>query len=307
MDARCVLLLPAPSDLVDVYLASLAPSSRVTVHQSLGACARLLTGGPLDPRLIPWAQLRQQHLQELHRALVAEFAPATAARHLAAVRGVLRQAWRMELISDEAFRRAIDVRPIRVESSRCTGRALSPAKLEALVRVCGDQPRGIRDAALLAVLYQGNARRSEAVALDVRDYDAGALVILGKGERSRTVYLHGSGREALEAWLHLRGGAAGPLFCEVRKGGRIVVRRLTDQFVRHTIERLAARAQLRRLRPHDLRRTCITHLLERGVDVLLVQRLVGHADLRTTALYDRRGEHATRAAAARLSGDGFRG
>jgi integrase/recombinase XerD len=287
---------------VDLYLASLAPSSRVSVEQSLLAVTQLLTGARLDPGLVPWTTLRHEHTQKLRAALVERFAPATAARHLAAVRGVLRQAWRMGLMRHEDYRRALDVRPIRV-GEHAAGRALSGEELAALFAACGSGPKGVRDAALLAVLYQGNARRSEVVALDVADLDAGsgALVIRrGKGGVARTVYLEGGGLEAMARWLALRGNAPGPLFGEVRKGGRVVVRRLTDQFVRHTVERLATKASIAPVSPHDFRRTCITDLLERGVDVLVVQRLVGHADLRTTARYDRRGEGAKRAAAGRL-------
>jgi site-specific recombinase XerD len=295
-------LRPAPDNPVELYLASLAPSSRVSVEQSLLAVTQLLTGARIDPRLVPWTTLRHQHTQKLRAALVARFAAATAARHLAAVRGVLRQAWRMGLIDDDDYRRAVDIRPIRV-SEHAAGRALSSGELAALFAACGNGPKGVRDAALLAVLYQGNARRSEAVALDYADFDAGSgeLVIRrSKGGVARTVYLENGGRDAMARWIVRRGDAAGPLFGEVRKGGRVVVRRLTDQFVRHTVERLAKVAGVAAVSPHDFRRTCITDLLDRGVDVLVVQRLVGHADLRTTARYDRRGEGAKRDAASRL-------
>jgi integrase/recombinase XerD len=89
------------------------------------------------------------------------------------VRGVLREAWELGLMTAEEHQRAASVRSVRGERL-LRGRALSPGELRALFAACkSDQtPAGTRDAALLAVLYGSGLRRSEAIALSVGDYNS---------------------------------------------------------------------------------------------------------------------------------------
>ena len=118
----------------------------------------------------------------------------------------------------------------------------------------------------------------------------------GKGGHQRQVYVTDRARIALEAWIGHRGDAAGPLIMPVNKGGRIDRRRLGDQSVRLRLRTLAKRAGVPMFSPHDLRRSFVGELLDAGVDLVVVQRLVGHASVRTTAAYDRRGDRAARRA-----------
>jgi integrase len=162
---------------------------------------------------------------------------------------------------------------------------------------------GARDAALLALLYGGGLRRSEAVALDVSDYDvtSGMLVVRhGKGNRDRVVYATNGAADALQDWLEVRGEAEGPLFLPVNKGGVVGGHRLTGQAVLYILRRRALQGGVTRLTPHDLRRTFISDLLDLGADISTVQRLAGHAQVTTTTRYDRRGEATKRKAASLL-------
>ncbi len=104
-------------------------------------------------------------------------------------------------------------------------------------------------------------------------------------------------RAALEDWLALRGAWEGPLFVPVNKGGRLGRRRMTEQAVYGILHKRATEAGVDDLSPHDLRRTYVGDLLDRGADIATVQKLAGHADVSTTARYDRRGGAARRAAA----------
>lgn len=300
-------MLPPPArHPATVYLARLAPGSRRTMRGALTTIAALLTDGCADAETLDWGALRYPHTAAARAALSARYAPATANKALAALRGVLREAWRLGYTDAEAYRHAADLPPVR-GSSRLQGRALTAGELRALFATCAAAPgaAAARDAALLAVLYGGGLRRGEVVALDLADYDdsSGALrVQQGKGRKPRTAYLTGAGAAALTAWLHSRGTAAGPLFLRVRRGGHMDphMRRMTDQSVYDIVRRRAAQAGVPRFSPHDVRRTFISDLLDAGADLAAVQRLAGHADSAATARYDRRGAAAERRAATLL-------
>jgi site-specific recombinase XerD len=96
-----------------------------------------------------------------------------------------------------------------------------------------------------------------------------------------------------------RGDIAGALV-SVRNGGMLVMRRLCDQSVLEVSRRVAHLAEIGRFSPNDLRRTFLGDMLELGVDISTVQQLAGHAQVTTTARYDRRGEHVRRRAAEML-------
>jgi len=112
--------------------------------------------------------------------------------------------------------------------------------------------------------------------------------------------IDGGAVEALAAWLEVRGPAPGPLFVAVCQRGEVDVRRMTDQATYSILRSRAKKAKVREFSPHDLRRSCVSDLLDAGVDISFVQRFVGHANVTTTARYDRRGEHAKKRAAKSL-------
>ena len=201
-----------------VYLARLAPGSRRTLLGALDTMAALLTGGRADAMACPWHLLRYPHTQAVRAALAERYAPATVNKHLAALRGVLKEAWRLGLIDGESYQRTVDLAGVR-GTALPAGRGLTSAELRALFEACADgTPGGARDAALLALLYGALLRRSEAVALDLADYDpdSGALKVRGKGNKERVSYLPAGGRAAVDAWLRVRGDELGPLLVPVR-------------------------------------------------------------------------------------------
>jgi site-specific recombinase XerD len=297
--------LPADRHPAAVYLASLAPGSRRTMCHALDVVAGVLTGGQATAETLAWAAVRYQHTQAVRAALAVRYAPATANKTLAALRGVLRETWRLGYVSAEEYHRAADLPAIR-GSALPRGRALTPGELRALFSVVAEDARPAtraRDAALLAVLYGAGVRRAEAVALDVADYepDSGALTIRrGKGNKARVVYTTYGASEALGAWLAVRGLESGALFVPVDKAGRIVLRRLTPESVFDRLQALARRAAVARFSPHDMRRSFISDLLDNGADLAVVQAMAGHANPATTARYDRRGERAKQRAAGLL-------
>lgn len=286
-----------------VYLASLSPGSRRCMKNALNLCARTLTSGRCDLWTLPWAEIRFSHAAALRSSLAEAYAPATVNQALAAFKGTLKAAWRLELIHDRDYNRAIDIPGLKNHVPP-RGRAAAMGEVRALLEACRDgSSLGARDAALLALAYGTGLRRAEIVALDLSDYQAETgelLVRRGKGAKSRTAYVAGGAADAVEAWITVRGEGEGPLFYPYNRGGHLEKKRLSAQTVRDLLDKRVKQAGLQALSPHDLRRSFISELLEAGADLSVVQQLAGHASVATTTRYDRRGEKAKRKAVALL-------
>lgn len=296
----------ADENAVAVYLASLAPGSRRTMRGALDTVATMLTSETItDSMNFDWSQLRAQHTQAIRSALAARYAPATANKHLAALRGVLRECRRLGQISAEQERAACDLKAVRGERLP-RGRALTAGELRGLFEACAadSTPAGRRDAAVLAVLYGCGLRRSELVSLDLADWDADtdALTVrAGKGAKARVTYTANGTHQALSAWLTARGTEPGSLFWPADRFGNVTSGRLSDQGLLRIAEKRAGQAAVQRFSPHDLRRSMISDLLDAGADISTAQRLAGHASVVTTQRYDRRGERAKQQAAGLLN------
>jgi site-specific recombinase XerD len=308
-DALAVIALvlnhipPADRHPAAVYLARLAPGSRRTMATSLDIIAGLLTSYRCNMQTLNWSALRYQHTSAV-RALLAElYAPATANKMMCALRGVLREAWRLEQMSAEDYRRASDLGSVRGETVPA-GRELQPGQLDALMHACqSDQsPAGPRDAAIIGLMYSTGLRRAEVVALDLADYrvESRELVVRGKGRKERLAHLIEGATAALSDWLQSRGTSPGPLFWPVNKAGKVVTRRMTTQAVYNVLHKRSAQASVAQSSPHDLRRTFVSNLLDKGADISTVAKMAGHASVQTTARYDRRPEETKRKAAELL-------
>jgi integrase/recombinase XerC len=161
---------------------------------------------------------------------------------------------------------------------------------EAVMEAAGDDrtPMGLRNAAIVELLYASGARVSELCGLDVDDLDDArhTIRLMGKGAKERTVPLGEPAAAAVGSWLargrpRLATVDSGPALLLGARGGRIDPR--TARQVVH--ERLAAVPGVADLGPHGLRHTAATHLLEGGADLRSVQELLGHATLATTQIY----------------------
>jgi integrase/recombinase XerC len=149
-------------------------------------------------------------------------------------------------------------------------------------------PLGLRDAAIVELLYATGTRVSELCGLDIDDLDADRRTarVFGKGAKERTVPLGEPAIAAVRSWLargrpQLVTAASGPALLLGARGGRIDPR--TARRVVH--ERLAAVDGVPDLGPHGLRHSAATHLLEGGADLRSVQELLGHGTLATTQIY----------------------
>jgi len=241
------------------------------------------------------------HLQRLDRA------PNSINRALAAVRWWARRIADLTYESDmpKAQRDEIVTQAARVASiedvtgeRQPKGRHLGPAEFLALIGACSADttPAGTRDAAIIALAWSTGLRRSEIADLRIEDWKRHAsgqpLEVRGKGNKRRLVYIHPSAETWLLRWLAVRGAGGASLFCPVRKGGHVEPKRgisaeaLAQMLARRQVQAALAQA----LTWHDFRRTFAGNLLDSGVDLVTVQKLLGHSSPTTTSNYDRRGE-----------------
>lgn len=176
-------------------------------------------------------------------------------------------------------------RELPVALSETEVNALLEATTEALV---DDGERGLRDLAILELLYATGIRVSELVGLDIDDLDRGRRVVrvFGKGRKERAVPYGLPASDAVELWL-ARGR---PSLATETSGAAVFLgtrgSRIDQRAVRRVVhERLAAVEGAPDLGPHGLRHTAATHLLEGGADLRSVQEILGHASLGTTQIY----------------------
>jgi len=286
---------PALVDAVRIYLDHLAVE-RGAASNTLAAYRRdlrrwiehLAGRGVVDPREVTEADVAE-FLADMREGAPGQrpLAATSAGRALVAVRGLHRFLALEGVVDVDA---AAGVRPPRTPLR--LPRALRYGQVEALLDAAALAPRvetGLRDRALLEMLYATGARISEAVALDVDDVpvDAAAVRLRGKGGRERVVPVGRQARGALAAWL-VRGRAAlasagrgtPALFVNAR-GGRLS-RQSAWAVLRDSAERAGITAEVS---PHVLRHSFATHLLEGGADVRVVQELLGHASVTTTQVY----------------------
>ena len=173
----------------------------------------------------------------------------------------------------------------------------------ALFDACGrdEAPAGTRDAVVLALGLGAGLRRAEIVGLQVSDVklEREIIRVLGKGKKIREVPIKGGTLEAIRRWLLIRG--EGPLLVAVRKGRRLGTKGLAPQAIMRVCEKRGREAGVFDFAAHDLRRTYISVLLDRGVDLSVASDLAGHSSPSTTKRYDRRGERAKHSAAEVVS------
>ena len=226
-----------------------------------------------------------RELVEAHVAALVEvgLAPASVERAVSAVKGFHRF-----MVADgicEAFPTSDLPLPSKPERLPDVISVDDAARL--LDQPFPQTPAGLRDRAILEVLYGCGLRVSELTGLDLRTalLDEGLLRVFGKGEKERVVPVLGTAAEALAAYLERgRGALVGrrptqAVFLNVR-GDRI-----SRQSVHAIVEKYGRVAGLKGLHPHTLRHSFATHLLEGGADLRVVQELLGHANVATTQLY----------------------
>lgn len=301
------LLHPPPRDISPywVYLAALdGQESQRTMGRCLDRIALMISETLAvedhPGERIPWEDLRYPHVVKIRSPMLAEknWSPSHVNKHLSALRCVMREAWRLKLMSAEDYQAARDVRNVRAHR-QLTGRHIPESEFLALLTVClaAEGPIGIRDAAMAAVLHSTGMRRDELAAALIQQYDAGerSLKVIGKGNKERTVYIHPGTVPYLDRWLVTVSARRGPMFRRIDRWGH-VAGALSARSVGAIIDKRRQQAGLAHTSTHDFRRTFIGDFIDAGGDLIQAQQLAGHASATTTARYDRRPERQKRAA-----------
>jgi site-specific recombinase XerD len=207
-------------------------------------------------------------------------------------------------MSAEDYHRAARLSPV-IGETLPAGRELSAEEIASLIQNCleDESLTGIRDAAIIAILFGAGLRREEITKLNLDDYNSEdqKLVIRGKRSKQRIAYLGDGALAALMNWLEVRGREPGPLFVPAKRGGTLRYGcGLSPQSIYYLLKARAKRAGIKPFTPHDLRRTFVSRLLGAGVDIAIVAKMAGHSNIQTTARYDRRPEEAKQRAAKLL-------
>jgi integrase/recombinase XerD len=281
---------------VDLYLAHLRVE-RALSHNTLMAYARDLSkftshvernfaaSHAVDLAVI------SSWIAELNRSGLGA---RSLARHLSAVRGLLRFLLREGLIREDPTERAA-----RPQIGRRLPKTLSEQDVFALLDAPpAETTRGLRDRAMLAMMYACGLRVSEIIDLEQGDIDLqrGVLTVLGKGQKRRLVPIAETVLGRMSAYLHSAGecrelrtpkkAPRRPFLFPSPRGGR-----MTRQGFWKIVRGYALSAGIRgNVYPHRLRHSFATHLLMGGADLRSVQMLLGHADISTTEIYT----HVTR-------------
>ncbi len=220
-----------------------------------------------------------QWLQSLH---ARGLSPRSAARHLSALRGLMRFLVREDAIERDPTRLAA-----RARMGRRLPRPLSLEQVRSLLASPDEaSPRGLRDRAMLSLMYASGLRVSELIGLRLRDVDLqrGVLAAYGKGGKRRLVPIAETALTQLRAHLAKASERPGPSVDWVFHGRR--GKPWTRQMVWKLVGRHARSAGLPgRVHPHRLRHSFATHLLAGGADLRTVQMLLGHSDIVTTEIY----------------------
>jgi integrase/recombinase XerD len=287
--SELTLSQPQPSDQnpAVVYIGSLSTETgKRTQARALRVIARVLD---TDYDYLNWGALRLRHTAAIRARIVQVYSPATATRILSALRQTLKQARLLGQMTVEDYRLATELDPVSSDNLSA-GRELSAGEILALMTTCQKNKNdieGIRDSAIIGIMYAAGLRRDEVVSLTVDSYNAeiGKLIFTGKCNKQRTAYITNGAAEALNEWLPIRGYEPGALFVEVSQGERSLTQReemiiqrfgeicgrkapnkkagqkiypgsiMTTQAIYNMLAKRAREAGLRNFSPHDMRKT----------------------------------------------------
>jgi integrase/recombinase XerD len=273
--------------VIDTYLGYLrdvrrmSPNTVESYARDLAALAAFA-----EKKARPVEALERRDLEAFARALMADgLSPRSVARAVACVRGYYKFLLAERTIASDP---AEDLRAPRAWPALPKYLGLDDVD-KLLAQPDTSTPRGLRDKALVELLYATGLRVSELLSLKPGDIalDAGYLTCIGKGDKQRIVPLGHAAADWIRRYVAearptlLKGRKSAWLFVNAKGGGRLSRVGFWKLLKEYGIKAGIARG----LSPHVLRHSFATHLLERGADLRAIQMMLGHADLSTTQIY----------------------
>ena len=288
-DVTGEILSASWASAIDGYLGHLAGERRTSPHtvraysgDLLSLAAFCMGQGVSDPADLSLAGLRGW-LADLSAKGRSR---STLARRAAAARGFTSWCEQRGVLAFDPGERLASPQVTQVLPAVLDVAEAAALMDHAAVAADDGSPLGLRDAAMLELLYGTGIRVSELCALDRADVDRRERVlrVRGKGDKERTVPFGGPAARSLQEWWEIRAALAndrsGDAVFLGARGGRV-----DPRTVRTVVHRLAQQAGVTDLTPHGLRHSAATHVLEGGADLRSVQELLGHASLATTQRY----------------------
>lgn len=296
--------IPSGAKPALMYLGELHTEySKRTMRSALNLFARW--GGADSLLDVEWAKLTPVAVSAFMRQQLSAGKSAVSVNlYLCALKGVAKAAWQLELLNHDALDRIRSIKQVRV-SRLPVGRSLTYSESAALLSAAaGDDPQKIRDRAILTLFLGCGLRRAEICSLQMDKVDLfdGTIRLIGKGNKERKAFLTPDVQRTVAEWLDVRTEVPGYLFGNYTVGRRLRVDRpLNPSSLSRILKKYCDAAGVDSVTPHDLRRTFATRLIDKNVDLVTVKNLMGHANIATTSLYDRRGEDTMRRAAGMVA------
>jgi site-specific recombinase XerC len=302
------------------FLRRLKPPSRETLRFCLQQVASIMGADDVPLEEIMWHKLKRSHLQAMVSKLDAlGYAHKTCALYLTAIRGVINEAHYANLIPSFEVAGIRSVKPFP-QNRLPVGQFVEDPVIKALLEDCAQDTRyqGVRDAAIISLLYGCGLRRAESVAVDISKVNQKewSLTVIGKGDKEMKKWIAPGAASRMKTWIELRNRfceESGPLFTRIRKGrkvrspvddldpmrpgytpGAITSDGLTPMAIYFILKERSTKLGFH-VKPHDLRRTFVTRMIEKHGEGM-AKMLADHSNLATTLKYDMRGDKQKQAA-----------
>lgn len=256
-----------------------------------------------------WSQMKPEHILEFLTMQHWE-SERTFNCYLSCLKSVAKSAWQVELMPRETLDRIQAIKQHRVYREQ-PGRAIDFEESHKLFTAFEgfNKTKVIRDRAILALLLGCGLRRAEVANLKQNQLKLkeDRIQLIGKGNKERSVYLTAAVKSFLDDWLLIRSHVHSSVdskhvFCRVLKNEKVIPDRPMDvASIGRVVEHVYKMAGLdEKITTHDLRRTFATRLIEKNVDIVEVQKLMGHSNVTTTGHYVRKKDEAIRKAVEKI-------
>lgn len=282
------------SDILEAFLSQYSGDSADTYRQSAKVIAAVLRPGT-DVDAVAWETMTPKDMFVLVRKLTDMYAPATTNKTLAVFRQLMKTAYLMGKMTAEDY---LNLMPSNVSEKPIARKQAIPVKVaRKMIRNCQSERslRGLRDAALIALLLSTGLGRKAVAALLISDYDPDYRHILIRGKRKRSIKLSKDAARAMDEYLSEREDDNPFLFVGIPKGDKTVSDGgVTGQAIYLWLRERGEEAGYSNVSGINFRKTMVTEAMRKGVDVRKVQQKLGIGTADQVLVHDARGKQCGR-------------